>query len=68
MTPTIPVVQMTAKRGITAGIPVCPGAFFFVWTLIALGVAAAFSVVLSVRGLWSLQRQRRTAAAGSVAR
>jgi hypothetical protein len=64
----IPVIHMTGKRGITAGIPVSPGAFFFVWTLLALGVTAALSVVLSVRGLWSLQRQRRTAAAGSVVR
>jgi hypothetical protein len=27
-----------------------------VWTLIALGVTAIFSVILSARGLWSLQR------------
>jgi hypothetical protein len=32
------------------------GIFFFVWTLIALGVTACFSVVLSARGLWSLRR------------
>jgi hypothetical protein len=31
------------------------GGFFFVWTLLALGVTALFSVILSVRGLWSLQ-------------
>src|SRR5689334_9232426 len=47
----IPVIHMTGKRGITAGIPLSAGSFFFVWTLIALGVTAAFSVVLSVRGL-----------------
>jgi hypothetical protein len=64
----IPVIHMTGKRGITAGIPLSPGAFFFVWTLLALGVTAALSSVLSVRGLWSLQRQRRTEVAGSVAR
>jgi hypothetical protein len=29
------------------------GAFFFVWPLIALGVTALFSIVLSARGLWS---------------
>ena len=28
------------------------GGLFFVWTLIALGVTALFSVVLSARGLW----------------
>lgn len=48
----VPVVHMMGKRGITAGIPVSPEGFFFVWTLMALGVTAAFSVVLSVRGLF----------------
>ena len=32
------------------------GVFFWVWTLIALGVTATFSVVLAARGLWSLRR------------
>jgi hypothetical protein len=31
------------------------GVFFWVWTLIALGVSSAFSGILSARGLWSLQ-------------
>jgi len=53
---SIPVIHMTGRRGIAAGIPLSTGAFFFVWTLTALGITAAFSVVLSVRGLWSLQR------------
>lgn len=52
----IPVIHMMGKRGIAAGIPLSAGAFFFVWTLMALGVTAAFSAVLSVRGLSSLQR------------
>ena len=30
--------------------------FFFVWTMLALAVAATFSLILSVRGLWRLQR------------
>jgi len=29
------------------------GGFFFIWTIIALGVTALISVILSVRGLWS---------------
>lgn len=62
----IPVIHMTGRRGITSGIPLSTGAFFFVWTLIALGITAALSVVLSLRGLWSLQRQPRAAVAGSV--
>ena len=32
------------------------GGFFFVWTLLALGVTSTFSVILSARGLWSLRR------------
>jgi hypothetical protein len=32
------------------------GVFFWVWTLIALGVSSTFSGILSARGLWSLQR------------
>ena len=56
----IPVIHMTGKRGMAAGIPLSGGAFFFVWTLFALGVTAALSAALSVCGLWSLQRQRRT--------
>ncbi len=34
------------------------GVFFWVWTLIALGVTALFSIILSVRGLWSPPRRR----------
>jgi len=52
----IPVIHMMGRRGITAGIPLSSGAFFFVWTLIALGITAAFSVVLSIQGLWMHQR------------
>jgi len=32
------------------------GVFFWVWTLIALGVTSTFSIILSARGLWGLQR------------
>lgn len=28
------------------------GAFFFIWTLLSLGLTGTFSVILSVRGLW----------------
>jgi hypothetical protein len=31
-------------------------AFLFVWTLHALGVTGMFSLILAVRGLWSLKR------------
>ncbi len=39
--------------GVASGIANSSGGFFFVWTLIALGVTGLFSVVLSVRGLWN---------------
>ena len=32
--------------------------FFFIWTLLALGVTGTFSFILSVHGLWSLQKGR----------
>ena len=32
------------------------GIFFWVWTLIALGVTSTFSIIPSARGLWGLQR------------
>jgi hypothetical protein len=32
------------------------GMFFWVWTLLALGVTSIFSLVLSAHGLWSLKR------------
>ena len=31
------------------------GGFFFVWTLIAIGITGAFSVILAVRALWLLR-------------
>ncbi len=34
------------------------GAFFWVWTLIALGATGMLSFILSALGLWSLQRSR----------
>ena len=53
----IPIIHMMGKGvGVGGNIAKSSGAFFFVWTLLALGVTAVFSVVLSARGLWSLQR------------
>jgi len=50
----MPVLHMMGK-GVGGDFAKSSGAFFFVWTLIALGVTALFSVILSARGLWSLQ-------------
>jgi uncharacterized membrane protein len=52
----IPVVHMTGSGLVGGKIANSGGAYFFVWTLIALGVTALFSVVLSARGLWGLRR------------
>jgi len=49
-----------SARAVGGNIANSSGAFFFVWTLIALGVTALFSVILSVRGLWSLQWRQRS--------
>jgi hypothetical protein len=52
----LPVIHM---RGAGVGFGTTrSGGFFFVWTLLALGVTAFFSVILSVRGLWSLPWRR----------
>ena len=51
----IPVIHMMGA-GVGGEIAKSSGAYFFVWTLLALGVTATFSVILSVRGLWSLRR------------
>ena len=53
----VPVIHMRGKGvGVASGIANSSGGFFFVWILIALGVTALFSVILSARGLWSLRR------------
>ena len=55
----IPGIHMMGKGvGVGGNIAKSSGAFFFVWTLIALGVTALFSAILSVRGLWSLRRSQ----------
>jgi hypothetical protein len=57
----VPVIHMMGK-GVGAGSRIAnsSGAFFFVWTLIAIGVTALLSVILSLRGLWSLRGGRGT--------
>src|SRR5277367_2864831 len=46
----VPVIHM--KGAGVGAIAKSSGAFFFIWTLLALGVTALFSVLLSARGLW----------------
>jgi hypothetical protein len=55
----VPIVHMQGKGvGITSSLGNSSGHFFFVWTLIAIGVTGLFSVILSARGLWSLPWRR----------
>jgi hypothetical protein len=53
----MPVLHARAAAGFFHGaIAGSSGPFLFVWTLHALGVTGLFSLILSVRGLWSLRR------------
>lgn len=52
----MPVVHMMGSGLAGGNIANSSGALFFVWTLIALGATAIFSVILSARGLWNLLR------------
>ena len=53
----VPILHMMGKGvGVDGPIATSSGAFFFIWTLIAIGVTALFSVILSARGLWMLRR------------
>lgn len=53
----VPVIHMKGRGvGVASSIGNTSGAFFFVWTLIAIGVTSLFSVVLVVHGLWKLRR------------
>jgi len=47
----VPVIHMKGA-GVGGAIAKSSGGFFFIWTLLALGVTALFSVVLCVCGLW----------------
>ena len=53
----MPLAHMRGAGLIGGRIANSRGMFFWVWTLIALGVTSLFSVILSLRGLWRLQRQ-----------
>ena len=55
----VPVIHMKGKGvGVASGIANSSGGFFFVWTLLALGVTALFSAILAARGLWMLRWRR----------
>jgi hypothetical protein len=54
----VPVIHMKGA-GVGGAIAKSSGAFFFIWTLLALGVTALFSVILSARALWEHLPRRR---------
>jgi hypothetical protein len=54
----VPLIHMRGAGLVGGTIANSSGVFFWVWTLIALGVTAVFSVMLAARGLWRLQRRR----------
>ena len=52
----VPYLHFKAAGGVVGrGIAASSGALFWVWTLLAIGVCAVFSVILSAHGLWKLQ-------------
>jgi hypothetical protein len=62
----IPVVHMKGTRGLLGGdIGNSGQAFLFVWTMLALGITATFSIILSASALLSLpwRRSRRASTA-----
>ena len=52
----VPVIHMKGA-GVGGTIAKSSGGFFFIWTLIALGVTSLFSVLLSARALWEQLRR-----------
>jgi hypothetical protein len=50
---SMPVLHM---RRVWSAVSIAkPGTFFFIFTLLALGALGAFSIIVSVRGLWNPQ-------------
>jgi hypothetical protein len=50
----MPILHMS---GAGVGVKRSAGAFFFIWTLYALGVSGAFGVILSARAIWNGTRR-----------
>jgi len=55
----VPIIHMKGKGvGVTTRLGNTSGHFFFVWTLIAIGVLGLFSAILAARGLWNMPWRR----------
>ena len=53
----MPVLHMNGQR--YGAIATSPGGFFFIWTLIVVGVTGTFAFILSARALWSTFGRRQ---------
>ena len=50
-------IHVSRAGGLAAGtVAASSGAFFFVWTLLALAATSVFCAILSAQGLWVLRR------------
>ena len=55
----VPYLHMRGRGvGVNSSIAHTSGAFFFVWTLFAIGLSGLLAFVLSIHGLWSLRRRQ----------
>jgi len=53
----VPILHMTGAGWVGKRIPPnSPGAFFWVWTNVALGATGMISLALSMHALWNLRR------------
>jgi len=56
----VPLVHVRGKGiGVASRMAYTQGHFFFVFTLLAMGVLGIFSAILSVQGLWSQSWRKR---------
>ena len=56
----VPYVHMSGTKGVGVASRLAghQGHFFFVWTLLAIGVLSLFSIILCVRGLWGTRKSK----------
>ncbi|HSB26703.1 MAG TPA: hypothetical protein VLE19_02560 [Pyrinomonadaceae bacterium] len=58
----VPIIHMKGKGvGVASRLANTSGHFFFVWTLLAIGVLGLFSAILAARELWSQPWRRGSA-------
>lgn len=56
----MPVLHLSGA-GVGGKIAASEGGFFFIWTVMALGVSGTFSLILSAQGLWRSRRRTTVA-------